>query len=47
MAETAAGWRVDHRPGRHDDHVVAVALAAQQLMDAAAAVPGEVHVTII
>jgi hypothetical protein len=47
VAETAAGWRVDHRPGRHDDHVVAVALAAQQLMDAAAAVPGEVHVTII
>jgi hypothetical protein len=27
--ETAAGWRVDHKPGRHDDHVIAVALAAQ------------------
>jgi Phage Terminase len=27
--ETAAGWRVDHTVGRHDDHVVAVALAAQ------------------
>jgi hypothetical protein len=29
VSETAAGWRVDHRPGRHDDHVVAAALAAQ------------------
>jgi hypothetical protein len=28
VAETAAGWRVDHRVGQHDDHVVAVALAA-------------------
>jgi hypothetical protein len=27
--ETAAGWRVDHRPGQHDDHVVAAALAVQ------------------
>jgi hypothetical protein len=25
----SGGWRVDHKPGRHDDHVVAVALAAQ------------------
>ena len=24
---TMGGWRVDHRPGHHDDHVVAVALA--------------------
>ncbi len=29
VEETAAGWRVDHKPGRHDDHVVATALAAQ------------------
>lgn len=28
VGETSAGWRVDHRPGRHDDHVVALALAA-------------------
>jgi hypothetical protein len=28
VQETAVGWRVDHRPGRHDDHVVAIALAA-------------------
>jgi hypothetical protein len=31
VSETASGWRADHRPGRHDDHVVAVALAAQRL----------------
>ncbi len=31
VAETAAGWRVDHKPGRHDDHVVAVGLAAQHV----------------
>jgi hypothetical protein len=31
VQETSAGWRVDHRPGRHDDHVVAVALGAQQV----------------
>ncbi len=31
VQETAAGWRVDHRVGRHDDHVVAVALAAQHV----------------
>lgn len=29
VSETAAGWRVDHKPGRFDDHVVAAALAAQ------------------
>lgn len=29
--ETAAGWRVDHKPGRFDDHVVAVGLAVQGL----------------
>jgi hypothetical protein len=46
VAETAAGWRVDHKPGRHDDHVVAVALAAQHVMAAAAAIPGEVHVWV-
>jgi hypothetical protein len=28
VEETAAGWRVDHRVGRHNDHVIAVALAA-------------------
>ena len=31
VEETAAGWRVDHKPGRHDDHVVAVGLAAQHV----------------
>ncbi|HKV72846.1 MAG TPA: terminase large subunit [Gemmatimonadales bacterium] len=31
VTETAAGWRVDHRPGRHDDHVIALALAAHKL----------------
>jgi len=44
VAETAAGWRVDHRPGRHDDHVIAVALAAQHLTSVA--IPGEVHVWV-
>lgn len=34
VQETAAGWRVDHRVGRHDDHVVAVALAAQHVASA-------------
>jgi len=29
VTETAAGWRVDHKSGRFDDHVVAVGLAAQ------------------
>jgi hypothetical protein len=28
VQETSAGWRVDHRPGWHDDHAVALALAA-------------------
>lgn len=32
VQESAAGWRVDHRPGRHDDHVVALALAAYALV---------------
>jgi hypothetical protein len=32
VQETAVGWRVDHRVGRHDDHVVAVALALAGLM---------------
>lgn len=31
VTQTAAGWRADHRPGRHDDHVVAVALAVQRI----------------
>jgi hypothetical protein len=44
VQETSAGWRVDHKPGRHDDHVVAVALAAQHVMAAAAAIPGMVEV---
>lgn len=46
VSETAAGWRVDHRPGRHDDHVVAVALAAHEPQRAVALTPGEVIVTI-
>jgi Terminase large subunit, ATPase domain len=33
VKESSSGWRVDHRPGRHDDHVVAIALAAQALAD--------------
>jgi hypothetical protein len=37
---------VDHKPGRHDDHVVAVALAAQHVMAAAAAIPGTVEVWV-
>jgi hypothetical protein len=41
VQETAAGWRVDHRVGRHDDHVVAVALALAGLMGAPAHDPGE------
>lgn len=28
VTETTSGWRVDHKSGRHDDHVVAVALGA-------------------
>jgi hypothetical protein len=39
VQETVSGWRVDHRPGRHDDHVVAVALAASAALETAAA-PG-------
>ncbi len=31
ISDTSSGWRVDHRPGRHDDHIVAVGLAAQHL----------------
>jgi hypothetical protein len=32
VQQTASGgWRVDHKTGRHDDHVVAVALAVQAL----------------
>jgi hypothetical protein len=31
VTETTSGWRVDHRTGHHDDHAVAVALAAQAL----------------
>ena len=26
VLETSSGWRVDHKAGRHDDHVIAVAL---------------------
>jgi len=29
VTNTAAGWRVDHKTGRHDDHAIAVALAAR------------------
>jgi len=36
VAETPGGWKVEHKGGAHDDHVVAVALAAQALrVDAA------------
>jgi hypothetical protein len=38
VQETGAGWRVDHRSGRHYDLVVAVALAVAGLMSAAPAV---------
>lgn len=31
VSETGAGWRVDHRHGGHDDHVIAVALGAQHV----------------
>lgn len=32
VQQTASGgWRVDHKTGRHDDHVIALALAAQAL----------------
>jgi len=31
VEETATGWLVDHTPGRHDDHVIALALAAQHV----------------
>jgi hypothetical protein len=34
VQETAAGWRVDHRPGRHDDHVIAVGLGVQGIAHA-------------
>ena len=34
VQESAAGWRVDHRPGKHDDHVMATALAATQIAGA-------------
>jgi hypothetical protein len=37
VQESASGWRVDHRVGKHDDHVVAVALALAGLMGT----PGE------
>ncbi len=33
VTEGASGWRVDHRSGGHDDHAVAVALAAHQVGD--------------
>lgn len=39
VKETTTGWRVDHRVGRHDDHVVAVALAASQLVGSRPARP--------
>lgn len=37
VQETPSGWRVDHRVGRHDDHVIAVALAIGGLWDLPAA----------
>lgn len=39
ITDRAGGARVDHRPGRHDDHVVAVALAAQHLSSRASGPP--------
>jgi hypothetical protein len=39
VQETSAGWRVDHRPGRHDDHVVAVALAVAEVAQRPTAPP--------
>jgi len=38
VQETGSGWRVDHRVGLHDDHVVAVALAIAGLMQTTAPV---------
>ncbi len=40
VEETAAGWRVDHRSGQHDDHVMATALAAQQVAGGGGPVEG-------
>jgi len=37
VKQTASGWRADHRRGGHDDHAVALALAAQRLVDFIAA----------
>jgi hypothetical protein len=34
VQETGAGWRVDHQVGKHDDHVVAVALGASAVAGA-------------
>jgi len=31
VQETAAGWRIDHQRAGHDDHVIAVAMAAQHI----------------
>jgi len=36
VQQTVAGWRVDHRPGRRDDHVVSIGLAAQAVTGDAA-----------
>lgn len=40
VQQTASGWRVDHKAGRHDDHVVAVALAAQAVANVTEIQPG-------
>ncbi len=45
VQETTAGWRVDHKAGRYDDHVVALALAASQCT--AVMIPGTVEVSVI
>lgn len=37
VKQTASGWRADHKRGGHDDHVVALALAAQRMVDFMAA----------
>ena len=37
VRQTAGGWRADHKRGGHDDHVVALALATQRLVDFMAA----------
>lgn len=46
VTETGAGWRVDHRAGRHDDHVVALSLALQKATSPAPEL-GTVYVDVL